>query len=384
MTPSTVSVITLTPPAPSIQVHQTQQFVATATDANGTPISGLTPTWRSSAPTVASIDSAGRATGLAQGTTTITATNGTMTSNPITLTVTPSTVSVITLTPPAPSIQVHQTQQFVATAMDASGIPISGLTFTWAASSPTVASIDSAGLATGLAQGTATITATNGTVTSNPITLTVTTASGSSSRVYSTSFPLAENPLSENGNWIGGKTAGLGWADFQTTPGLAYGKQPGNSSPPYDDAIALLTGTWGPNQTVQATVKTVNQNDSIFEELEIRLRSTITANSSTGYECNFSARSSSNAYVQIVRWNGPLGNFTLIDARGGTAYALHNGDTIKCTISGNTITAYINGVQKLQVTDSTYSNGNPGIGAFLQNATGVNSDYGFTSLTASD
>jgi hypothetical protein len=64
--------------------------------------------------------------------------------------------------------------------------------------------------------------------------------------------------------------------------------------------------------------------------------------------------------------------------------ALHNGDTIKCTASGSTITAYINGAQKLQVTDSTYSSGNPGIGAFLQDTTGVNGDYEFTSFTASD
>ena len=145
---------------------------------------------------------------------------------------------------------------------------------------------------------------------------------------YTTNFPVTENPISENGQWIGGKTAGLAWADFQSTPGLAFGKQPGTSQGVYDDSIALLTGTWGPNQTVQATVKTVNQNDGIFEELEIRLRSTVTANSSTGYECLFSARSSANAYVQIVRWNGPFGSFTLLDARGGSSMALHNGDTI--------------------------------------------------------
>jgi hypothetical protein len=146
----------------------------------------------------------------------------------------------------------------------------------------------------------------------------------------------------------------------------------------------LLTGTWGPNQTVQATVKTVNQNDSIFEELEIRLRSTISANRSTGYECLFSARSSANAYVQIVRWNGALGDWTLLDGRGGSSMALYNGDTIKCTAIGSTITAYINGVQKLQVTDSTYTTGNPGIGAYLESATAVNGDYGFTSFSATD
>ena len=201
---------------------------------------------------------------------------------------------------------------------------------------------------------------------------------------YTTSFASTEDPISENGRWIDGKTAGLAWSDFRSVPGLAFGKQPGTSPGVYDDAIALLTGNWGPNQTVQATVRTVNQNDSIFEELEIRLRSTVTANSSTGYECNFSARSSANAYVQIVRWNGAFGDFTLLDARGGSSMALHNGDTITCTIDGSTITAYINGVQKLQVTDSTFSSGNPGIGAFLQNATGVNGDYGFTSFAASD
>jgi hypothetical protein len=78
-------------------MQQTQPFVATATDASGNPMSGLTFTWTSSAPTVASITSAGVATGLAQGTTTITATNGTVTSNPATLTVTAST------TPPTAS-----------------------------------------------------------------------------------------------------------------------------------------------------------------------------------------------------------------------------------------------------------------------------------------
>jgi hypothetical protein len=201
---------------------------------------------------------------------------------------------------------------------------------------------------------------------------------------YSTNFPLTENPISEGGWWIGGKSVGLAWSDFGSVPGLAFGTQLGTSPGVDDDSIALLTGTWGPDQTVQATVKTVNQNDSISEELEIRLRSTVTANSSTGYECNFSARSSANAYVQIVRWNGPFGNWTGLDGRSGSSMALHNGDTITCTISGSTITAYINGVQKLQVVDSTFTSGNPGIGAYLQNATGVNADYGFTSFAASD
>lgn len=67
-------------------------------------------------------------------------------------------------------------------------------------------------------------------------------------------------------------------------------------------------------------------------------------------------------------------------------YGLKNGDTIKATIVGNTITVFINGVQKAQATDNTFQTGNPGIGAFLQCAggegKGTNADFGFTSFTA--
>src|SRR5689334_20312488 len=110
---STIVNITLTPRGPSIQIGQTQQFVATAMDTRGNPIPGVIFTWVSSNPAVASITNNGLATGLLMGSTTITATSGMVSSNPSTLTVTPI-VSSIALTPPAPSIQVGQTQQFVA------------------------------------------------------------------------------------------------------------------------------------------------------------------------------------------------------------------------------------------------------------------------------
>ncbi len=203
-----------------------------------------------------------------------------------------------------------------------------------------------------------------------------------SAATYTTNFPLTENPISEGGKWINGKTVGLDWSNASTTPGLAIGRESGTSG--YDDTVALLTGTWGPNQTVSATVYSVNQNDGIFEEVELRVRSSLSAHKCTGYEVLFSARSSSNAYVQIVRWNGPLGSWTLLDARGGTSYGIRTGDVVKATAIGNVITAYINGVAVLQVTDSTYPSGSPGMGFYLQNATGKNGDYGFTSFTATD
>jgi hypothetical protein len=200
-------------------------------------------------------------------------------------------------------------------------------------------------------------------------------------RIYTTTFPSTENPISEGGNWINGKTNGLDWADVRTTPGFAFGTQSGTNG--YDDSTALLTGTWGPDQTAEATVHLGNQGvPPIYEEVELRLRSAISAHTCTGYEITFQARSVSNAYVQIVRWNGPLGSFTYVTDRNGPG--LHDGDVVKATIQGSTITVYLNGTQILQGTDSTYATGAPGIGFYLQGATGLNADYGFTNFMATD
>lgn len=216
---------------------------------------------------------------------------------------------------------------------------------------------------------------------------TPTFASTGTHGTYTTKFPLTENPISEGGNWINGQTAGLDWANIRTTPGFAFGTESGavkTVPEKYDDSAALLAGTWGPNQTAQATVHTVNQNDKIWEEVELRLRSTLSAHRATGYEVNFRCSKTGNAYTEIVRWNGPLGSFTYLNRAVGSRYGVANGDVVKATIVGNVITTYINGVQVLQATDNTYTSGSPGMGFYIEGTTGVNSDYGFTSFTATD
>jgi hypothetical protein len=199
---------------------------------------------------------------------------------------------------------------------------------------------------------------------------------------YTTNFPLAENPISEGGRWINGQSVGLDWKNVRTTPGLAFGADTsGNAS--FNDPTALLTGTWGPNQTVQARVHTVNQRSGdVYEEVEIRLRSTITAHRNAGYEVNFRCTHDGSQYVEIVRWNGPLGNFTYLQRGDGPG--LRDGDVVKATMIGNVITAYINGIQVVQATDGTFSDGNPGMGFYLDGLSGANVDYGFTNFTASD
>ena len=210
------------------------------------------------------------------------------------------------------------------------------------------------------------------------VTVTGTTTSTGS---YSTSFPLTENPISENGNWVNGQTAGLDWSNVGTAAGLAFGTESGTVS--FDDSTAVLAGVWESDQTVQATIHTQNQpvSPSVFEEVELRLRTTISPRSVTGYEVSFScSANSSNFYARITRWNGPLGSVTRL---AGATYHCVNGDVVMASITGNTITAYVNRTQIMQITDTTYSSGSPGMGFYLQGATGLNGDYGFTNFTAS-
>jgi len=202
-----------------------------------------------------------------------------------------------------------------------------------------------------------------------------------SAQTYSTAFALTENPISENRRWINGKDAGLDWANVATTPALAIGLQSGAGG--YDDATALLAGSWGPDQSVEATVHTENQNEALYEEVEIRLRSTLASHINAGYEVNFRCLKTDRAYVQIVRWNGLVGDFTYLADKSGAQYGVTNGDVIKATIIGPVITAYINGFEVARVADNTYATGRPGMGFFLSQPMATKGNYGLTSFIAS-
>lgn len=209
-------------------------------------------------------------------------------------------------------------------------------------------------------------------------------STASFAKSYATDFSLNELPCTENGNWTNGKANGLDWADVQSTGGLACGTQSGSAG--YDDSTAVLTGTWGADQSAQAMVYSTNQQTgTIYEEVELRLRSTISARRNTGYEITFRCIQG-GGYVQIVRWNGALGSYTYITNGGNSNYkGIRTGDVVSAKITGNLIIAYVNGVEVIRGTDSTYTTGNPGIGFYLQGGnSSVNRNFGFTSFSATD
>jgi hypothetical protein len=166
--------IAVTPASPSVTTGATQQFTATGTYTDGST-SNLTSsvTWSSSSSS-ASITSGGLATGVAAGSSTITAASGSI-GGIATLTVTPAVTS-IAITPVSPSVSAGSAQQLTATATFSGGSTQNVTnSATWSSSSSTIATLSAAGLATGVAQGTATVSATYGSVTGND-TITVTPA----------------------------------------------------------------------------------------------------------------------------------------------------------------------------------------------------------------
>jgi hypothetical protein len=201
---------------------------------------------------------------------------------------------------------------------------------------------------------------------------------------YSTTFDGDENPVSEGGKWANN---GLDWTKICKTRGLAYGTQIGTGKGiyQYDDSYAHLAG-FPPDQEAWAQVQIAKPDPSCHQELEILLRWTSAAHRTTGYECFARCVNDGSSYLQIVRWEGPLGKFTYLADKRGVNYGLKNGDTLKASIVGNVITVSINGVEKARVRDDTYKTGNPGMGTFLfcdgGRGAGSNRDFGFKSFTA--
>ena len=161
----TLTSIAVAPAGVTLLVGNTTQFVATGTYNDGSTKT-LTPEWFTSSLTTATINAAGLAKGVGAGTATITASSGGF-SGTTTLTVQTAPLQTISIAPLNPSVSLTTggTTQFTATGHNTDG-STSDLTasVTWTSGTTTVATINSSGLATGVATGTSIISATSGTI----------------------------------------------------------------------------------------------------------------------------------------------------------------------------------------------------------------------------
>src|SRR5439155_1379813 len=239
-----VASIVVSPAAASVTAGQTVQLTATPKDGNGNPLTGRTVTWATSDAAVATVSGNGLVTSGTPGTVTITASsegkNGTAA-----ITVTNVPVASVAVTPPTASVRVGQTAQLTATPQDGSGSPLAGRVVTWVSSAAGIATVSPSGLVTGVAAGTATLTATSegksGTAAVTVIIVpvaSVTLSPASASVAVGQTAQLTATPKDANGNPLAGRAVTWATSDGAVATVSANG---------------LVTGVMAGTATITAT-----------------------------------------------------------------------------------------------------------------------------------
>jgi uncharacterized protein YjdB len=219
--PASVATVDVSPPSLSLIVGQTGTLVAQPRDKEGSALAGRSMTWSSSDVNVATVSSIGGVTAVSAGTATITATSEGK-SGTATVTVALAPVASVDVTPSSLSLVVKQTGTLVATPRDQAGNVLAGRSVTWSSRDATVATVSSAGVVTGAAAGTATITATSegksGTATVNvalaPVASVDVTPSTLSVVVKQTGT-LVATPRDQAGNALAGRS--VTWSSSDAT-----------------------------------------------------------------------------------------------------------------------------------------------------------------------
>jgi hypothetical protein len=321
--------IAVTPANPAVAPSTHQQFIATGTYDDGST-QNLTgsATWTSSNPAVATVSSSvptqGLAKALASGSTTITASSGTV-SGSTTLTVTSAVITSIVVTPASASIPLGIAQQFIAagTFSDGSTQDVTDVV-TWKSSSTSVASITVSGLATGLNIGTTNISATFGTV-GGSAPLTVNAANLSSITITPANGSFAQGTtlqLAATGTFNDGGTRNLTfrvvWSSSDTTVatigagnGIAAGLPRGSSGA----GTTIITATLG---SVSASVNLTVTNATISSISVTPVQVTIPVGSQKGFQATgLFSDSSSQDITANSKWTSSDTAVATVGSGGG-------------------------------------------------------------------
>ncbi|RPA31090.1 Ig-like domain-containing protein [Shewanella frigidimarina] len=160
ITDATLTALAITPVNPSLAKGLTKQFMATGTYSDGTsPDVTTSVTWSSANTLVATVNASGLASGVAIGSSVITASLG---SDETTteLHITDAILSSIALTPVEPSIAKGITQQFTAIGTYSDGISVDiTASANWSSADTLVATMNTSGAAKGVSIGSSIITA---------------------------------------------------------------------------------------------------------------------------------------------------------------------------------------------------------------------------------
>ena len=153
--------LVVTPIEPTIEVGETVQM--RVSESSGASLSGVRISWKSEDPSIATVSNSGEVTGRAIGFAKITATGGAAFGRAA-VTVRATRVNTLAITPRNPEIVTDHEVELRATVLDARGQTMIGQQVVWTSSDVRVCAVSQQGRAIGIAEGSATITATCGDV----------------------------------------------------------------------------------------------------------------------------------------------------------------------------------------------------------------------------
>ncbi len=218
-----VAAVSVTPGTVTLNPTNTAQLNAVLTDSAGNVVTGFAVTWSSSNTSVATVSTNGLLTAVAVGSAVITASsNGkTATVNATVVAQSPASVASVTVAPTTVSVTTGHSVQLTASVKDSVGNVLGGRTVTWSSSNPSVATVSSTGLVSGIASGAATISAASGgqqgtaSVTVNPVSIAQVIISPASANLSAHQTLLLIATLKDaNGNVITGQS--VTWASSNT------------------------------------------------------------------------------------------------------------------------------------------------------------------------
>jgi len=370
--------ISLSPDTASVATGAAEQFIATATYSDGsTAVVTSTANWRSSNAAAATVSSSGVAIGVNAGATTVTAAVGGI-SGTAALSVTPKTVTAISISPAAASVATGATEQFSAMATYSDGsTAIVTTTASWTSSSAAVATINSSGLATGIAQGSTTVIASLGgisattalTVAAKAVTVTAVAVSPATANVAAGLTQQFTATATYTDGSMANVTSTATWTSSSASVatigsgGLVTGVAPGSTT--VTASLSGIIGTAAVNVTKPVTALAVTPSPASFA-MGATQQFTATATYSDGSTANVTATAS---------WSVANTSVATIDSSGLATAVASGSSTV--TASQNAVS----GNSSITVTQASSAGVSVSTWHFDNNRSGLNSSEATLSTT---
>jgi uncharacterized protein YjdB len=251
--------ISVSPSAASLAIGTEQQFTATGTFDDGSTQVLPSVQWSSSAQNVLTVSSTGLGAAIVAGTSTVTATSGSI-SGTASVTVSSATLVSLAIAPANSTMPDEANKQFTATGTfsDSTTQDLTQLAL-WKSSNPAVATINASGLVTSVATGSTTVQASLGSVVQSTM-LTVSNVALASIAIAPANPTISKGTLlkfTATGTYTDGSTATLtnvSWTSSKPqfanvrSSGIVHGKKAGS--------VTISATAFGVTGTTTLTVGT--------------------------------------------------------------------------------------------------------------------------------